>query len=250
MKLPGKVAIVTGGGQGIGEAISLGLAEQGAKIAILDINFEMAEKTASLIRKKGSVGIALKCNVEIRDDLIESVNSATRELGEIDILVNNAGLLRRTPLFDISEEEWDLILNVNLKGPFMLSQLVAKRWVDGKRTGKIVNIASIYGKVAALNVLPYCSSKGGMEMLTKAMALELAPHGINVNGVAPGPTKTDITKPHFENSEKLGLLTSNIPLGRMANPKDIANAALFLAGPESDLITGEILTVDGGWVIK
>jgi len=188
MKLSGKVAVVTGGGQGIGKAISLRLAEEGSRIAILDVNFEMAEETASLIRQKGSLCLALKCNVAGRADLIESVNNVTRELGEIDILVNNAGLLRRTPLFDISEEEWDLILGVNLKGPFMLSQLVAQRWVNRKRIGKIVNIASIYGKVAALNVLPYCASKGGMEMLTKAMALELVPFRINVNGVAPGPT--------------------------------------------------------------
>jgi len=250
MKVLGKVAIVTGGGQGIGESISLRLAEEGAKVAVFDLNLDMAERVASFIRKKGFEALALQGNVAKRADLIELMEKTDRDLGEVDILVNNAGILRRTPLFDISEKEWDLIQEVNLKGPFMLSQMVAREWVNARRNGKIVNIASIYGQVAALNVLPYCASKGGVQMLTKAMALELAPYGINVNGVAPGPTKTAITKPHFETSKKLELLTSNIPLARLADPQEIANAVLFLAGPESDFITGEIITVDGGWVIK
>ena len=168
----------------------------------------------------------------------------------VDILVNNAGVHKRSPFLDISEEEWDWILDVNLKGSFLCSQRVAREMVRAKKKGKIVNIASIAAEAAIANQAHYSAAKAGVYMLTRAMALELAPYGINVNSVGPGPIQTAITRDRFEDPKQLEWLVGNIPLGRVGQPTDIANAVLFLAGPGSDFITGHMLVVDGGWLIK
>jgi glucose 1-dehydrogenase len=248
--LAGKVAIVTGGGQGIGEAICWRLANEGAKVIVSDVNPKTSQKVAADIQRTGGKALAIQGDVSNREDVRRLIEETVSQFGGIDILVNNAGVHKRTPFLEIPEREWDWILAINLKGPFLCSQMVAQEMVKAKRKGKIVNIASISAEVAIANQVHYSASKAGVYMLTRGMALELAPYGINVNSVAPGPIQTAITKDRFEDPKQLEWLVGNIPLGRVGQPIDIANAVLFLVGPDSDFITGHMLVVDGGWLIK
>ncbi len=245
-----KVAIVTGSGEGIGEAICWRLADEGAKVVVSDVNLETTQKVASDMQKKGHHTFAIQGDVSLSEDVRRLVEETINHFGGIDVLVNNAGVHKRAPFLEIPEKEWDWILAVNLKGPFLCSQMVAQEMVKAKKKGKIVNIASISAEVAIANQVHYSASKAGVYMLTRGMALELAPYGINVNSVAPGPIQTAITKDRFEDPKQLEWLVGNIPLGRVGQPTDIADAVLFLAGPESDFITGHMLVVDGGWLIK
>jgi glucose 1-dehydrogenase len=248
--LTGKVAIVTGGGQGIGEAISKRLAQEGAKVVIAEINPETSKKVVSEIKGKGQEAVAMQIDISKSADVRRLVDETLRRFGGIDILVNNAGVNKRTPFLDISEEEWDWVQGINLKGTLLCSQMVAREMVKAGKKGKIVNMSSIFVEMADPNQTNYSISKAGVYQLTMNMALELAPYGINVNAIGPGPIKTALTKHLVEDPEKYRLLLESIPLGRMGQPIDIANAVFFLVGPESDFITGHLLIVDGGKLIK
>lgn len=248
--LVGKIAIITGGGRGIGEAISKRFAQEGAVVVVADNNVETSKKVVSEIKKKGKKALAIQMDVSRSGDAKRLVEETLKEFGQIDILVNNAGVHKRTPFLAISEDEWDWMLNVNLKGPFLCSQMVTREMVKAGKKGKIINICSITAEVAIADQVHYSASKAGVYMLTRSMALELAPYGINVNAVGPGPIRTTITRDRMEDPKQLEWLVGNIPLGRVGEPAEVASAVLFFAGSESDFITGHMLVVDGGWLIK
>ena len=246
MKLSNKTALVTGGSRGIGRAIALAFAKEGANVAI---NYNKdnlaAAKTVKEIENLGVKSNAFRADTSSALQVEEMVNRVLKEFGEIDILVNNAGIIRRTPFLEISEEEWDSILRINLKGYFLCSQCVARHMVD-RHQGKIINIASVNQIQAGLNVTAYSVSKAGVAMLTKQMALELAPYKINVNGIAPGLTETDLNRKDLADPEFRQKRLSQIPMGVILNPEDIAGAAVFLASDDSRFVTGTTIFVDSG----
>jgi len=241
MRVPEKVALVTGGGQGLGETISLTLAREGAHVAIGDLNLDQAERVAGLIEEMGRKAIALKADVSREDEVKELVAQSVAGLGTIDILVNNAGIFHRGPIAEMSEETWDRVLDVNLKGTFLCSREIISLFKE-KRSGKVINIASLAGQVGGLLAgANYATSKAGVICFTKSLAKELAPFGVNVNCIAPGVIDTDMTAA-FPREE----LKKSIPLGTLGESQDIANAVLFFASEESKYITGETLSVNGG----
>lgn len=248
--LDNQVALVTGAAQGIGQAIADELAANGARVAYADVNQAGAEAAAA--GKAGALG--LRMDVTRRDEIERAVQTTVERLGGLDILVNNAGvntLAHRVTIDEFPREEWDRILSVDLTGLFEVSQAAA-RVMRQQRSGKIINIASIAGLVPLRLQCAFVAAKAGVVNLTKAMALELAPHGILVNGIAPGSTLTEGTRKLFYGEdgkfkESVQRLLDHIPLGRPGTVEEIAHAALFLAAPESSYITGHILTVDGGW---
>jgi len=249
MDLANKVAIVTGGGAGIGKAIALRLARAGADIVIADIDLGVAVETARQIEGLGRRAEVARTDVTRKDE-IEALVAQALEVGRIDILVNNAGVENITPLFEIDETEWDRILNVNLKGAFLCSQVVAGAITADGQAGKIVNIGSIAGVMPPKGEPHYAASKGGIHILTKQLAAELAPYHINVNAVAPGVVRNGLsTSQSLADPERADKIAQTIPLGRVGSPQDIANAVTFLASNEADYITGVILPVDGGILI-
>jgi glucose 1-dehydrogenase len=250
MRLQGKVAIVTGAGSGNGRGIALRFAEEGARVIVADVAEAGAAETVAQIAAVGGTAAAVRADVSDKAQAQIMAEEAVRRFGALDILVNNAGIEFLTPFLDISESEWDRILDVNLKGAFLCGQAAARRMVTAGRGGKILNIASINSQIALAKQAHYVSSKGGLLMLTKAMAIELAPHRINVNAIGPGVIDTALTKGSLADPERRAMLLSHVPWGRVGQPRDIANAALFLCTDEADYVTGTILYVDGGWLIS
>lgn len=247
MKLQQKAAIVTGSGRGIGRAIALALAREGARVAVTDINLENCSKVVNEIAGLGGKATAVRCDVSSRAEVDVMVKRAVAEFGRVDILVNNAGIVGFKPFLELTEAEWDKMISVNLKGQFLCAQAVAREMVKEK-SGRIINIASISSggcQIAFPMIAHYTASKAGVLGLTKALALELAPYGISVNAISPGAVNTEIA----ESSEEQKKATiARIPIGRIAEPEDIANLAVFLATPESDYITGADVVIDGGWL--
>ena len=244
MQLREKVAIVTGGAQGIGKVICCTLAKEGAHVIVCDINEKAAQATAEEIKGKNLNAMTVKADVSCANEVNLMVKDVSDKLGRIDILVNNAGICFLTPLEEITEEEWDRVMDVNLKGTFLCSQAVSRVMMTQK-SGKIVNITSIAGKVGGiLTGAHYSASKAGVICLTKSLALRLAPYGINVNGVAAGPLKSQMTDTFPP--DKKAKLAQSIPLGGFGEPQDMANAVLFLVSDKAKYITGEILDVNGG----
>ncbi|AJY76019.1 SDR family NAD(P)-dependent oxidoreductase [Paenibacillus beijingensis] len=252
MKFDNKVVIVTGGGSGNGRSIALRFLEEGAKVVVADLNLDGANETVAMA-SAGSKALALKADVTNKRDVEQMIASAVEAFGTLDILVNNAGIVAFTPFLELSEEEWDKVHDVNLKAPFLCSQAAAKVMIDGKTQGRIINITSVEAHrivSSSGHCQPhYNSSKGGLNLLTKAVALELAPYGITVNSVAPGVVATPFTENGLKNPEIKKWVLDRIPVGRIAATEDIANAVLFLAMPESEYITGSTIFVDGGWTI-
>jgi 3-oxoacyl-[acyl-carrier protein] reductase len=247
MLLKDKVAVVTGAAQGIGKSIALKLAAEGAHIAICDVNETAAQQTAAEIASaKGVKTAAWKVNVVNDKEVNECVNKILDNFGTIDILINNAGLTRDGLLVRMKEEDWDLVLNVNLKGAFNFTKAVAKPMMKA-RTGKIVNVASIIGLIGNFGQANYAASKAGMIGFTKSVAREMAPRHVNVNAVAPGFIDTQMTHVIPEDIKKKML--ENIPLGRMGTPDEVADAVLFLASDLARYITGQVITIDGGMVM-
>ncbi len=248
--LSGKTAIVTGARRGIGRGIVLALAEAGADVVVSDISQEDCQKVVEEIEGLGKRAFAVKCDVTQKSEVDEMVKKTVEEFGKIDILVNNAGIAPLKPFLEISEEEWDKVLDVNLKGYFLCAQAAAREMVKQK-SGKIVNIASVaMGQmgVGFANLAHYCASKGGVAALTEELCLELTPKGINVNAIAPGVIETPMSEPILADPEvKKGLL-ARIPRGRVGQPEDVAHAVVFLSSAEADYISGAVLTVDGGWL--
>jgi len=246
MKLKGKVAIVTGAGRGIGRAIAIALANEGAKVVVNSLHSEHADKVSAEIKKAGGTALATAGDVSSARDVRALFDSAIKKFGKVDILVNNAGVVHFEPVLQITEAEWDNILSINLKGTFLASQAAVRVMKPGS---KIINISSIAGKIGFPQLAHYCASKGGIIELTKEMALELAPK-ITVNAIGPGVIETDMTKGLLSDKKSRDGFMSQIPLGRVGQPEDIAKVAVFLASDDSSYMTGQTIFVDGGWIIR
>jgi 3-oxoacyl-[acyl-carrier protein] reductase len=244
MDLTGKRAIVTGAGQGIGKATALKLAQLGADIIVDDINAETAPQTAQEIQALGRKGVSVIADVSKRDEVEKMTQTAVDELGGIDILVNNAGIARSNVLARLKDEQWDEVLDVNLKGIFYCIQAVIPSLMK-QRSGKIVNISSIYGRIGVIGDVNYAAAKSGIVGLTKTVARELARYNINVNAIMPGLVDTDLLRGIPE--KYLKPMIEEVPLKRVGMPEDIANVVAFLASEDSSYMTGVILEVTGGW---
>ncbi len=243
MRLSSKVALVTGSAQGIGKAVALLLARNGADIVVSDINLEKAEETAREIEPIGVKAMAVKVNVASLADVEQMIGAVMEKFGKIDILVNNAGITRDKLILRMTEEDWDAVLNVNLKGTFNCTKTVVRHMAK-QRSGKIVSIASVVGEMGNAGQVNYAASKAGVIGLTKTIAREFAQRGINVNAIAPGYIETPMTEVLPEKvKEELKRL---IPMERLGKPEDIAEAVLFLVSEESNYITGHVLKVNGG----
>jgi 2-deoxy-D-gluconate 3-dehydrogenase len=245
--LAGKTALVTGANTGIGQAIAVALAEAGADIAL--VGRSNAEETVQLIEAKGRKAISINADLSSTEPLNRVVQEALQALGRIDILVNNAGIIRRDDLLDFSEADWDAVIDTNLKSLFFLSQAAARHMAE-RGSGKIVNIASLLTFQGGIRVPSYAAAKSGVGGVTKAMANELAIKGVQVNAIAPGYIATNNTAALQADETRNRQILERIPAGRWGRSEDIAGAAVFLASPASDYVTGHILTVDGGWLAR
>jgi 3-oxoacyl-[acyl-carrier protein] reductase len=243
MELKGKVALITGGAQGIGKVTALLLAERGADIAISDINREGAEGTAKEIERLGRKGLGLEGDVSNPADAERIVDTTVEKLGGIDILVNNAGITRDGLLLRMAVEDWDAVLNVNLKGTFNCSKAAIKYMIK-RKSGRIVNIASVVGEMGNAGQANYAASKAGIIGLTKSIAREYAQRGINVNAIAPGYIQTPMTEGLSEKVKEE--LKAQIPMAKLGTPLDVGNAIYFLVSDASSYITGQVLNVNGG----
>lgn len=243
MKLAGKVALVTGAAQGIGKAVSLLLARNGADIVVSDINLEKAEETAKEVQTLGRKALAVKVDVAKLDDVEKMVEAILGQFGKVDILVNNAGIARDKLILRMTEEDWDAVLNINLKGTFNCTKAVV-RHMSKQRSGKIVNIASVVGEMGNAGQGNYAASKAGVIGFTKTIAREFAQRGINVNAIAPGYIETPMTDALPEKAKEE--FKRLIPMDRLGKPEDVAEAVLFLVSEASSYITGQVLNVNGG----
>lgn len=240
MTLEGRTAIVTGGGQGIGRAICGIFAEEGASVVVVDIDESRARETASQLNREGRTATAVRADVSSGAEIEALVDGVLADSGRVDILVNNAGLAVFRSVEHCTEEEWDRVMAVNLKGPFLLAKSLLPA-MKAQRSGAVINLASVAGKTGGVvSGAPYSVSKAGLECLTKSLARELAPYGVRVNAIAPGIIDTALTAHHDQS------FVDAIPLGGKGEPRDVAEAALFLASDRSRHITGEILDVNGG----
>ncbi|MFZ1814019.1 MAG: SDR family oxidoreductase [Rhizobiaceae bacterium] len=247
--LEDKVAIVTGGAQGIGYAIAERFVREGASVVICDILDEAGEAAEKTLRKIGSCRY-LHCNVSEKLDVHNMVASALDAFGAIDILVNNAGILVTADFLDLKEEDFDRVLKVNLKGSFLCGQAVAQQMVEqikeGRKPGTIINMSSVNAVFAIANQVPYSISKGGINQLTKVMALSLAEHGIRVNAIGPGSIMTQIFQSVANDKAAMNRVLSRTPMGRVGETSEIAGVAAFLASDDSSYITGQTIYADGG----
>ena len=243
----GKVALITGAGSGIGKEVAKALAEKGTDIAVADIDFDLAYKTAEEIKALGQKAIAVKVDVSSYDEVRHMVEIVLREFGKIDILVNAAGVSEVLPAEEITSDQWNKIIGVNLNGTFFCCQAVGKVMIE-HGGGKIINISSTLGFVASPKMVHYVASKFGVIGVTKALAVEWAKYNILVNAVAPGIVDTPFIRKSGLPSEMFQARVKRIPLKQIAKPRDVANAIVFLASSYSDYITGEVLLVDGGQV--
>jgi NAD(P)-dependent dehydrogenase (short-subunit alcohol dehydrogenase family) len=255
MIFSGKIAIVTGAAQGIGKAIAIAFAREGANLVLADANDRKVQETAAEVERIGRKSLCLSMDVTIPRQIKEMVDKAVETFGRIDILVNNAGILRAVPFLNATEEDWDLTLDVNLKGVFLCSQAVAHKMV-ARKSGRIINVASNAGKVPRVNNAAYCASKAGVILLTKVIALELAKYGITANALCPGATETELLVKTQSGGLSQGLdgiikgsletFRAGIPMGRLAKPEEQASMVLFLASEAANHITGQTFIVDGG----
>ena len=245
--LEGKVALVTGGARGIGKAVILKLAQQGCDITVSDIDLQGIERVKEEVEALGSGCIAVKADISNPDEVKKTVESTVERFKKIDILVNNAGITRDNLLMRMKEEDWDLVLRVNLKGAFLCTQKVIRGMMK-QRSGKIINMASVVGLVGNAGQVNYAASKAGLIGFTKSVAKEVASRNIQVNAVAPGYIETEMTA-HLPQDVRENFI-SNIPAQRSGTPGDVANVVLFLSSTASDYITGQVICVDGGLVIS
>lgn len=246
LSLAGEVALVTGGKRGIGKDIALAFAAAGADVAVCSRTVEgELEAVADEIQKLGRRSLAIQADTSQKTDVHNMVNRVTDQFGTIDILVNNAGALAKAPILETTEEVWDELMNVNLKGYFLCSQAVGKIMVERKK-GRIINVASDLAFQAVPEMGAYCISKAGIVMLTRALARELGGHGIGVNAIAPGLVRTELSRPNWSDAEALGQMEAMITLGRIAEPGDLVGAVLFLASSASNYITGDTILLNGG----
>lgn len=244
MRFQGKTAIVTGAGAGIGRAVSLGFAQEGAKVALWDINYEAAQEAASQIRGLGVEAVPRKVDVSRAQEVGEALQDVTSRWERVDVLVNNAGICLVGPIETIEERDWDRVMEVNLKSVFLCSKAVMGL-MKAQGRGCIINVGSIAGKIGGIAVgAHYSASKAAVMCLTKSLAKELAPYGVRVNAVSPGVVETDMTRMITKGDWSFYL--SQIPMGRVGTTQEVAKAVLFLASEEAAYITGEILDINGG----
>lgn len=248
-RLAGKVALITGGGTGIGRAIALAFAREGASVTLAGRRLEKLKEVAGEVEKQGGATLPVVCDVVRAKDADRAVSETARKFGKLNVLVNNAGTLSVSTVDTVSEEDWDRVMTVNVKGPFLMSRAALKEFRKAGG-GAIVNIGSVLGLVAMKDRAAYCASKGGVTMLTKAMALDHAYENVRVNCICPSIVETDLVKGLFNDSEQGRRLresrTGTIPLGRFGKPADVAELAVFLASEESSWLTGAAIPLDGG----
>ena len=250
MDLKDKVVIITGARRGMGKSHALVLAKAGAKIVVSDISEEDCQKVVEEIEKNGGEALTVKCDVSKKEEVDNLVKKTIERFGKVDVLVNNAGICQFKPFLELTEEEWDRTLNINLKGYFLCAQAVAKEMVK-KKSGVIINIASVaMGQqgVGFPNIVHYCASKGGIVGMTEALAVELAPYNIRINAISPGMIETPMITSIKENPEQEKETLKRIPLGRPGKPEEVSNLVLFLASDQSSYMTGATVIIDGGWL--
>ena len=246
-RLEGKVAAITGGNQGIGLGIAERFIQDGAAVAICyRSDQDSAERVVESLRTGGGKAVAIQADVSKLADGQRFISETASQLGGLDILVNNAGVEKRASFWDVTEADYDFVLNVNLKGLFFVTQAMVRYSMQAKRPGKIVNISSFHEDLPFPHFSSYCASKGGLKMLTRNLSIELAPYNITINNIAPGAIETPINKNLLNDPVKLKSLLENIPLRRLGKPEDVASIAAFLASSESGYVTGTTFVVDGG----
>jgi NAD(P)-dependent dehydrogenase (short-subunit alcohol dehydrogenase family) len=250
MKLKDKVAIVTGATKGIGVAVAKEFAIEGAKVVATGRTVDLGDKVVDEIKAEGGDAIFVKCDVSQKAQVDDLVAQTVEHYGVVDIVVNNAGVNHSADFFEITEEDWDWVMGVDLKGTFLLSQAAARVMVDQGRPGVIVNISSVMAVLALADQVPYCAAKGGVNQLTKAMALALIDKGIRVNGCAPGPVMTELMQRVVHNEEKHNELMRRLPIGYIASCEEIARVCVFLASDDSSYFVGQTIYPDGGRMIQ
>lgn len=249
MRLKNKVAIITGGGTGIGEAIACMFAKEGASVVICGRRIDPLKNTVDKIHKEGGEAIFQKTDVSSFKQIQDLVDLVLMKFGQIDILVNNAGVYTFNDIENLDENEWDRIMDIDVKGAFLMSKAVVPHMIK-RDEGKIINVSSIAGLFGFEKSAAYCAAKGAMLSLTREMALDYAHHGIQINAIAPGFIDSDMTKPTLSNKDVVKNILEKTPIGRIGLPEDIAHAAVYLASNESDFVVGQTIVVDGGWTVS
>jgi len=248
--LSGKVAVVTGGSSGIFQAVAKGFGEAGADVAIVDVNIEGAEKTKKAIEDMGGKAGVYRCDVSNVPQIVETVAGIIGDFGKIDILINGAGVLFRAKSEEYPEDKWDMVLDVQAKGTFFMCREVGRHMIERGEGGKIINCSSMLAWSGGFLVPSYAAAKAAITQFTKSLCNEWAPHGINVNAIAPGYILTEITRPIMEDPDRNKTILDRLPVGRWGNPEDLVGPFLFLGSGASDYIHGTILPVDGGWLAR
>lgn len=246
-RLAGKVAIVTGSDSGIGRAIAVRFAQEGAAVTVnYHSNARNAQETKAEVEQRGGKALVVQANIASADDTQRLVDETVKAFGTLDILVNNAGMEIPRPFLDIPEHEWDLVIAVNLKGPFLCAQAAVRAMLKAGKAGRIVNISSVHEEIPMPGNSPYCAAKGGLRMLTRTLCDELAPHGITINNIGPGAVATPINTATLADPQKVAKLNAVIPLGRIGQPEEVAGLAVYLASDEAGYVTGATYFIDGG----
>jgi len=250
MDLTNKVAIITGARRGMGRTHALALAKAGARVVVSDISQEDCEKVVKEINEMGGEALAVECDVTKKGEVEKIMKAAVAKWSKVDILVNNAGIVQFKPFTELTEEDWDKTIDINLKGYFLCAQAAAKEMIKQK-SGVIINIASVaMGQVGVgfPGIIHYCASKGGIVAMTEALAAELAPHNIRVNAIAPGAIETPMMESAKQDPKMLEGIMARIPMHRFGKPEEVSNLVLFLASENSSYITGSTVVIDGGWL--
>jgi len=250
MKLKEQVCIITGATKGIGLACAYEFAQEGAKVVLTGRTAALGNEAAQKIRSDGGDAVFIRCDVSQKDQVNKLIEATVEHYGHIDVVVNNAGVNHSADFFDITEKDWDWVMGVDLKGTFLVSQAAARVMVEQGVPGVIVNMSSVMAVLALANQVPYCAAKGGVNQLTKAMALALSDYGIRVNAIGPGPVLTELMQRVVHNKEKEAELLARMPLGRIAECKEIARVAVFMACDDSSFFTGQTIYPDGGRMIQ
>jgi NAD(P)-dependent dehydrogenase (short-subunit alcohol dehydrogenase family) len=246
--LTGKVAMVTGSTRGLGEVAAMALAKVGADVAVCGRKSADLERVSTAIKALGRNSAGFFLDVTAKESVHQGVEEILEQFGKIDILVNNAGVNRRVPVLEYAEEDWDLVINTNLKGYFLVSQAVVPQMLK-RGYGKVINMSSILGKVGLPNQLAYASSKGGVDQMTKVMALEWAKQGVRVNAIGPTYFETELVAQIRNDPERFSFINERTPMGRWGYPPELEGIVIFLAAPASDFITGQTIYIDGGWTV-
>jgi len=250
MKLKDKIAIVTGATKGIGVAIAKVYAQEGAKVVLAGRTENLGNEVVAEIRQNGGDAIMVVCDMSKTSDINNLVAKTVEHYGGVDIVVNNAGVNHSANFFEITEQDWDWVMSVDLKGSFFLGQEAARVMIDQGRSGSIINISSVMAVLALADQIPYCAAKGGVNQMTKAMALALIGKGIRVNAVGPGPVMTELMERVVHNKEKHDQLMERLPIGYIASCEEIARVCVFLASEDSSYIIGQCIYPDGGRMIQ